>query len=115
MNNKVNFAATIDAIYALSSLKAIINDPTLPGPLGRDDEEALYALTQRVFGEICAELGATPDGESVELNADCHELLQAVVTDRTVAELCLRAPRGELMHRLRCRLRTLPPKSAKRY
>jgi len=115
MKNKVNFASTIDAIYALSSLKAVINDPALPGPIGRDEEAALRAIALRVFAEICAELGVEAEGESVELDCDCHELLQSVVNDRTIAELCCRTPRSELMRRLRCRLRRLPPKTAQRY
>lgn len=115
MKNTINVAAVIDAVYALSQLKSIINDPSLPGPLGRDDEEGLRALTMRMFGEICAEIGAEPDGEAVELRVDAHELLQAAVTDRTLAELCMRPERPELMRRLRCRLRPLPPKHAARY
>ncbi|MCM1309886.1 MAG: hypothetical protein NC301_02530 [Bacteroides sp.] len=115
MKNQISFASTIDAIYAMSALRSVINDPTLPGPIGRDEEESLRAVTRRVFHELCAELNAEASGESVNLSCDCHELLQAVLTDRTVAELSLRTPRSDLMRRLRCRLRPRPPKSATGY
>lgn len=115
MKNQVSFASTIDAIYALSSLSSVINDPTLPGPIGRDEEEGLRAITQRTFYDLCAELNAEADGESVNLSCDCHQLLQAVLTDRTIAEVSLRTPRSDLMRRLRCRLRPRPAKSACRY
>lgn len=115
MKNTVSLASTVDAIYALSSLKSVINDPTLPGPLGRNEEESLRALAQRMFYELCAEIGAEAEGQSVELPRDCHELIQAIVNDRTIAELTMRNPRSDLMRRLRCRLRPAPSKTAKRY
>lgn len=115
MKNTVNIAGVIDAVYALSQLKSIMNDPTLPGPFGRNDEEALRSLAMKIFSETCAELGAEADGESVILRADVHDLLQAAVTDRTLAELCMRPERPDIMRRLRCRLRPLPPKRAARY
>ncbi len=115
MKNTVNFASTVDAIYALSSLKSVINDPTLPGPIGRNEEDSLRALAQRTFYELCAEIGAETDGQSVDLPRDCHELIQAIVNDRTLAELTMRNPRSDLMRRLRCRMRPVPPKNAKRY
>lgn len=115
MKNTINIASTIDVVYAMSSLKSIINDPTLPGPIGRDEEDALRAVATRVFYELCAELGAEADGESVELPRDCHDLIQAIVNDRTLAELSLRTPRSDLMRRLRCRLRPSASKTGKRY
>jgi len=116
MKNRISLLSTVDTIYALSSLKNIVNDAGLPGPLGRDEEEALIVLARQTFRELCADLGLTAEADdSVELPGDYHELLQAVVTDRTVAGLCDRQPRGELMRRLRCRLRRLPPKRAGRY
>lgn len=119
MKNQIQLSATVDAVFALSSLKAAGGgDGALPGPYGRDDEEALTALARRNFMELCGELGMTPasDGSvAVELDGDHHELLQAVVTDRTVAALCGREPCGELLRRLRCRVRRRPSPSRPRY
>lgn len=115
MKNTINISSTIDAIYALSSLKNIIKDPTLPGPIGRDEEEGLRIIVLQQFADICAEIDHDAEGESVELPCDCRELLQSIVTDRTIAELTLRNPRSDLMRRLRCRLRPRPPKTACRY
>lgn len=115
MKNSISLESTIDAIYALSSLKDIIHEPTLPGPIGRDEEDSLRAIGLRTFRELCSELGYAAEGESVELPCDCHELLQTVVNDRMLAELTLRTPRSDLLRRLRCRLRPLPPKRAARY
>lgn len=109
MNNRIQLTAAVDAIYALSSLKAIDGNPSLPGPFGRNEEAALTALARRHFHELCGELGLTPDSDdSVDLESDCHELLQAIVTDRTIAGLCGRTPQRELVSRLKCRLRRAP-------
>ncbi len=116
MNNTIRISAAIDAVYALSSLKAIIKDPALPGPIGRDEEPALEALARNAFREVCADLGLTPVADdSVELPGDHHELLQAIVTDRTIAALSDRTARPELLCRLRRRLKRHPTKQSHGY
>lgn len=116
MTNRIDLPTVVDTILALSALKNIDHDPTLPGPYGRHEEAALRAIAAREFEGICAELGYTPEDDStVDLPTDCHELLQCVLTDRSIAAVSTRTPRADLIHRLRCRLRPLPPKRAKGY
>lgn len=116
MINAVDLSAVVDTIFALSALKKIDKDPTLPGPFGRHEEPALHAIAVLKFAEICEELGVTPINDcSVDLDADCHKLLQCILTDRTIEVVSSRSSRPELMRKLKCRLRKLPPKDAKRY
>lgn len=116
MKNTVRISTAIDAVYALSSLKTIIKNPALPGPIGREEQPALEALARSVFREVCADLGLTPgEDDSVELPGDHHELLQAIVTDRTIAALSDREARPELFRRLRRRLKRRPEKAIHSY
>ncbi len=116
MKNQIELSASVDAVFALSALKAVTNNPELPGPLGRHEQEALTALARRELELTCADLGVElePDG-SVDLPGDHHQLLQAVVTDRLIATLTGRPAREELHRRLRCRLRPRPPRPTAGY
>lgn len=116
MKNKIELSASVDAIYALSALKAVTNSPELPGPYGRHEQEALTALARQQLEETCADLGLEVDSDGcVELPGDHHRLLQAVVTDRLIASLTGRPAKAELHRRLRCRLRPRPPRASVGY
>lgn len=112
MKNRINLLSAVDAVYALSALKAVTNDPSLPGPYGRHEEAALLAIARNRLLETCAELDldVDPETDTVDLPGDHHQLLQAVVTDRLIASLSGRQPRADLHRRLRCRLRPRPPR-----
>ncbi|MBD5178960.1 MAG: hypothetical protein HDT00_04625 [Bacteroidales bacterium] len=112
MKNRIHLHSAVDAVFALSALKAVTNDSTLPGPYGRHEEAALLALARNQLLETCAELDleVDPTDDSVDLPGDHHRLLQAVVTDRLIASLSGRPARTELHRRLRCRLRPRPPR-----
>lgn len=111
MKNRIYLLSAVDAVYALSALKAVTNDPSLPGPYGRHQEDALLALARTQLQETCAELNVEVYGDDcVDLPGDHHQLLQAVVTDRLIASLSGRKPRADLHRRLRCRLRPRPPR-----
>lgn len=106
MKNKIDLLGAVNTIYALSALKAVTNDPELPGPFGRNEEEALLTLARRELADECRELGVeVADDDSVDLPGANHSLLQAVVTERLIAALSGRPARPELHRRLRCRLR----------
>lgn len=106
MKNKIDLLGAVNTIYALSALKAVTNNPELPGPFGRNEEDALLALARRELNNECRELGVevAPD-DSVDLPGANHSLLQAVVTERLIAVLSGRPAKQELHRRLRCRLR----------
>ena len=116
MKNRIELSASVDAVFALSALKAVTNNPELPGPYGRHEQEALTALARLRLEEVCADLGVEVDAEGcVELPGDHHKLLQAVVTDRLIASLTGRPAKDELHRRLRCRLRPRPPRPTTGY
>ena len=116
MRNKIELSASVDAVFALSALKAVTNSPDLPGPYGRHEQEALTALARMQLEQTCADLGLDVDSEGcVDMEGDHHQLLQAVVTDRLIASLTGRPAKEELHRRLRCRLRPRPPRPAAGY
>lgn len=114
MTNQISYIKILETIYALSALKVRIDDPDLPGPLGRDDAEALEALAREEFEGVCVALGCRCFGDSVDLPGDHRKALEEIVTDRMVAALTGRAPYSQLLESLRARLRPVP-KSSWRY
>lgn len=106
MKNKIDLLGAVNTVYALSALKAVTNDPELPGPFGRNEEDALVELARQELRSECEELGVTVEADdSVDLPGANHGLLQAIVTDRLIAALSGRPAQQELHRRLRCRLR----------
>ncbi len=106
MKNKIDLLGAVNTVYALSALKAVTNDPQLPGPFGRNEEDALLELARHELQLECEDLGVEISADdSVDLPGANHSLLQAVVTDRLIAALSGRPARQELHQRLRCRLR----------
>lgn len=115
MKNELQFTDTVTTVFALSALKRLTDDTSLPGPLGRDEEPAIIELAAICFRRLCAELGYEALGNTVELPADCHDLLEAVVADRVVARLTGAPEPEENIRRLRCRLRRRPGGPVHRY
>lgn len=115
MKNEIQFTDTLTSVYALSALKRLTGDTSLPGPIGRNEEPAVMELARINFRRICAELGYEAQGNTVDLPVDCHDLLEAVVADRVVSQLTNIPAGSERMDRLRRRLRRAPRRSAKGY
>lgn len=115
MKNEIQFTDTVTTVFALSALKRLTGDSTLPGPFGRTEEPAIVELARLNFTSLCAELGYEAEENTVELPCDCHKLIETIVTDRVVAQLTNRQPLTDNIERLRCRLRRQPRKTAHRY
>lgn len=115
MLNQISYSRILETIYALSALKAMVNNPALPGPLGRDDAEALEEYARACFEQLCWDLGHTPiDGCAVELDGDHRKALEEVVTDRVLTALTDVGPNLELYRELKARIRPIP-RAGKRY
>lgn len=115
MLNQISYSRILETIYALSALKAMVKDPALPGPLGRDDADALEAFGRSCFEQLCWDLGRTCiGGDSVELDGDHRKALEAAVTDGILAGITDRAPNPALLRALKARIKPAP-RAAKRY
>lgn len=109
MINQISYTRIVETIYALSALKAMVNNPALPGPIGRDEAEALEAFAQSCFEQLCWDLGRSPiDGCSVDLPGDHRKALEEVVTDRVVTALTDYGPNTDLFNALKARIRPIP-------
>lgn len=115
MKNEVQFTDIVTSVFALSALKRLTGEPSLPGPLGRDEEPAIIELAAIRFRRLCGELGYAAEGNTVDLPADCHDLLEAAVGDSVIARLTGAPEPEENLRRLRRRLRRLPQGPVHRY
>lgn len=119
MINQISYSRILEGIYALSALRALTNDPELPGPLGRDEAPALEELAKRIFESLCIDLGYRCYGDSVDLPGDYRAALEEIVTDSLLAELTDRDPyrhlTEDLRARIRARLRPIPRNAGRFY